>query len=108
MPEYTLAAVLALAAGFLVAAWRGLLRYRSAWLGFVAFGTATVVADLVLTGLPIVTYGAETRSGVAIGPMPVEDLAYGLALYLVAIAAWGPPGTGDRPGRRRDRQADPA
>lgn len=37
---------------------------------------------------PIVTYGDGSRSGVALGPMPTEDL-YGLALYLVAIAARG-------------------
>jgi lycopene cyclase domain-containing protein len=90
MPEYTLAAVVVLGAG-LVAAWAaGVLRLRATWAGLVAFGAATVAADLVLTGLPIVTYGPGFTSGVALGPMPVEDLLYGLALYLVAVAAWGP------------------
>ena len=89
MPEYSLAAVaaLALAAG---AAWaRGVLSERAVWLGAAVFAGATVVADLILTGLPIVTYGDAFRSGIGIGPMPVEDLLYGLALYLVAVAAWG-------------------
>lgn len=89
MAEYTLAALVALAGGLAAAAARGVLRSRATWLGLGAFGAATIVADLVLTGLPIVTYGDETRSGVGIGPMPVEDLLYGLALYLVAVAAWG-------------------
>jgi lycopene cyclase domain-containing protein len=89
MPEYTVATLVVLAAA-LIAAWaRGVLHERAAWAGLLAFGAATVVADLVLTGLPIVTYGSEMNSGIAIGPMPLEDLGYGLALYLVAIAAWG-------------------
>jgi lycopene cyclase domain-containing protein len=100
VPEYTLASIAILVAALAVAAWRGVLGERAAWLGLTAFGAATVVADLVLTGLPIVTYGAGTNSGLAIGPMPLEDLAYGLALYLVAIAAWG-RGAGRRAPTRR-------
>jgi lycopene cyclase domain-containing protein len=89
MPEYALASVVVLAVG-LIAAWAaGVLRDRALWLGLVAFGAATVVADLVLTGLPIVTYGPGFTSGIALGPMPIEDLLYGIGLYLVAIAAWG-------------------
>lgn len=90
MPEYTALTLAVLAAALAVAAGRGVLRERAAWYGLLAFGAATIVADLALTGLPIVTYGAGTSSGIAIGPMPIEDLGYGLALYLVAIAAWGP------------------
>jgi lycopene cyclase domain-containing protein len=90
MPEYTLATLVVLAGAFAAAGARGVLRERAAWLGLLAFGAATIVADIVLTGLPIVTYGDGTNSGIAIGPMPIEDLGYGLALYLVAIAAWGP------------------
>jgi lycopene cyclase domain-containing protein len=87
--EYTLAAVAFLAVGLLAAGVAGVLRERAAWAGMAAFGLATVAADLVLTGIPIVTYGPEFASGIRLGPMPVEDLVYGLALYLVAIAAWG-------------------
>lgn len=89
VPEYTFASVLVLSVGFAVAAAAGVLNERAAWLGLVAFGVITVIADLALTGLPIVTYLDEFRSGIAIGPMPIEDLLYGLGLYLVAIAAWG-------------------
>jgi lycopene cyclase domain-containing protein len=88
MPEYTLASIALLAVCLLLAAWRGLLARRSTWLGLLAFGAATIAADLVLTGLPIVTYGAEHLSGFRLGPMPLEDLAYGLALFLVAALAW--------------------
>jgi lycopene cyclase domain-containing protein len=89
MPEYTIASVVALAIAFLVAGLTGVLRERAAWAGLLVFGLVTIVADVVLTGLPIVTYGREFNAGIYLGPMPVEDLLYGLALYLVAIAAWG-------------------
>jgi len=89
VPEYALLSLIALAAGFVVAGLAGVLRERAAWVGLLAFGLVTVVADLALTGLPIVTYGDAYRTGISIGPMPLEDLLYGLALYLVAIAAWG-------------------
>ncbi len=89
MPEYTLASVLVLALGFVVAGVAGVLRERAAWAGLLAFGAITVVADLMLTGLPIVTYGREHNVGLYLGPMPIEDLLYGLGLYLVAVAAWG-------------------
>lgn len=93
MPEYTFGALGLLAIALAAAGARGVLGERAVLAGLVAFGGATVAADLVLTGLPIVTYGDATRSGLAIGPMPLEDLAYGLALYLVAAAAWGRPRT---------------
>ena len=90
MAEYTVASAALLAGAAAAAWWRGALNTRGSWLGLAVFGIATVVFDIVLTGLPIVTYGPGTTSGFAIGPMPVEDLLYGLALYLVAIAAWAP------------------
>jgi lycopene cyclase domain-containing protein len=93
MPEYTLAAFLFLG-GALVLAWRSnVLAELAAWKTLALFGALTVAADLVLTGLPIVTYGRRARSGLAIGPMPIEDLAYGLALCLVAVSAWRRSGT---------------
>lgn len=89
MPEYTLLSLVFLAGAFAWAWFAGVLRERAAWYGLVTFGLITIVADLGLTGLPIVTYGREFNVGVYLGPMPIEDLLYGLALYLVAIAAWG-------------------
>ena len=98
MPEYMLASVLTLGVVLAVAAWTGLVRRRSTWLGMAVFGAATIVADLVLTGLPIVTYGDHHVRALQLGPMPIEDLLYGLALFLVAALAWDAA----RPGRRRD------
>lgn len=90
MPEYSLAAIVTLALAAAIAAARGVLGERAVLLGLGVFALATVLADLVLTGLPIVTYGDVHRSGIGIGPMPIEDLVYGLALYLLAAATWGP------------------
>jgi len=90
VPEYTLAAVAVLLAALALAAARRVLTEPAVLLGLMVFAAATVVADLVLTGLPIVLYGDVHRSGIGLGPMPVEDLLYGLALYLVAAAVWGP------------------
>ncbi len=92
MAEYTVASLAVLLVAGAVGWRRGLLARRSTWLGLAVFGAVTVVADLVLTGLPIVTYGAGRRSGLSIGPMPIEDLLYGLALFLVAALAWDGPG----------------
>jgi hypothetical protein len=60
------------------------------------------VADLVLTGLPIVTYGDHHVRALQLGPMPLEDLLYGWALFLVAALAWDAA----RPGRRRGAGGD--
>jgi lycopene cyclase domain-containing protein len=104
MPEYTLMSLAVLGAALAVAAGRGLLGRRSTWLALGIFGATTVVADMVLTGLPIVTYGDAHVRGLMLGPMPIEDLLYGLALFLVASVAWdaarprrAPAGGGDGP-----------
>lgn len=88
MPEYTVASLITLGVVLALAARTGLLRRRSTWLGLALFGGATIVADLVLTGLPIVTYGDHHLRALQVGPMPIEDLLYGLALFLVAALAW--------------------
>jgi lycopene cyclase domain-containing protein len=88
MPEYTLASLVVLAFGLIVSGLAGVLRERAAWAGLVAFGLITIVADTVLTGLPIVTYGREHNAGLYLGPMPIEDLLYGWALCLTALVAW--------------------
>lgn len=95
MAEYTAATFVVLLGAVLAAAARGVLRDRAVIAGAIVFGAATIAADLVLTGLPIVTYGDDLRSGWSIGPMPIEDLGYGLALYLVAAAVWSRPRRAD-------------
>lgn len=88
VPEYAIAsAILLLACG--LGAWRtGVLAHPEAWLTLGIFGLLTIVFDTVLTGIPVVTYGEGLRSGIALAPMPAEDLAYGLSLCLLALAVW--------------------
>jgi lycopene cyclase domain-containing protein len=100
VPEYTLAGAVFLAAAVAIAWAAGVARLRATWYGFAVFLALTVVFDFLLTGLPIVTYDAATNSGLALGPIPVEDFLYGQALYLVAVAAWGAkPSARSAPGR---------
>jgi lycopene cyclase domain-containing protein len=99
IPEYTAASILWLAGAAGVAWWAGTLGRRAAWLAITVFLGFTVVFDALLTGLPIVTYGAGTDLGIRLGTTPVEDLAYGAALCLTAIGVFD-LGRGRRRARR--------
>ena len=88
IPGYTAAALLWLAGAAAAAWWAGTLGRRAAWLALAVFLGFTVVFDALLTGLPIVTYGAASDLGIRLGPIPVEDLVYGAALCLTAIAVF--------------------
>jgi lycopene cyclase domain-containing protein len=88
MAEYTALSVAVLGLAAAAAVIVGLHRDRAAWLTVAVFTACTVVFDLLLTGLPIVTYDPAARSGIGIGPMPIEDLAYGVALCLTALVTW--------------------
>jgi lycopene cyclase domain-containing protein len=88
MREYSVAAFVVLLGALGLAGARGLLGDRALWLGLLAFASLTVVADVVLTGVGIYHYDSRFDSGLTLGRMPIEDLAYGLALYLVAVTAW--------------------
>ena len=88
MKEYTIAAGGVLLIALLVAWRRGLWTDWAVWLGMLAFAALTVVADVVLTAAGVFAYNPQFLSGVRIDRMPLEDLAYGIALYLVAVLAW--------------------
>jgi lycopene cyclase domain-containing protein len=86
--EYTYAAgtLLLLALALTVA--RGAGRDRALWLGLLAFAVLTVLADSLLVRIGVFGYRARYRSGIDVLVIPVEDLLYGCALYLVAVASW--------------------
>ncbi|WP_338201647.1 lycopene cyclase domain-containing protein [Candidatus Nephthysia bennettiae] len=88
MREYTLAALAVLGLGLLIAGWAGLLRRRALWAGLAGFGLLTVIFDLLMTAVGLYSYSSTTRSGLGLGRMPVEDLLYGLGLYLIAVSAF--------------------
>lgn len=88
MREYSLAATIALVLALGLAAWRGVLRDRSLWVGMGVFAALTIGADVGLTWIGVFSYAPQFLSGIRIVRMPLEDLLYGLALYLTAITAY--------------------
>lgn len=88
MAEYTVVAVAVLAVGLLLAGMRGLYRQRSTWIGLAVFGVLTVVFDVLLTRVGVYAHRPQFNAGILIDRMPIEDLLYGIALYLVAVLSW--------------------
>lgn len=86
--EYTLAAALLLLLALGLTFARGAGRDRALWMGLAAFAVLTVLADSLLVRVGVFGYGARYRSGLQVLAIPVEDLLYGSALYLLAVAAW--------------------
>lgn len=95
MREYTVASLIVLALALSLSGARGLWPDRALWLGFLIFGLLTVAADAALTHAGVYTYNPRFNAGLLIGRMPLEDLAYGLALYLVAVTTWRWEGRAD-------------
>jgi lycopene cyclase domain-containing protein len=88
MKEYTIASLAALALSLGATFRCGLWRERALWLGSLAFAATTVVADVLLTGVGVYGYDRRYNAGIYLGKMPLEDLGYGLALYLVTAVVW--------------------
>ena len=83
--EYTLAAAAAALAAIWLAGLQGLLARRAYWYGLVAFAALTIISDSVLVSNGVFTFGGRYISGIRIGPMPIEDVLYGAALYSLAV-----------------------
>jgi len=98
MNEYTLAASAVLSAALIVAGIRGLYRRRLVWIGLAIFSVLTILVDVVLTRAGVYAHRPAFNAGLFIDRMPLEDLLYGIALYLVAVLSWTWP-----PGKRHAR-----
>jgi len=88
MKEYSIASLVVFLLGLGGVGMRGIWRDRSLWIGLLLFAAMTLVFDVALTGIGIYGYDRRFNSGLYFGHMPLEDLGYGLALYLVAAACW--------------------
>lgn len=88
MTEYTVVAVAVLAVSLLLAGIRHLYRQRSMWIGLAVFAVLTVVFDVLLTRVGVYAHRPQFNAGILIDRMPIEDLLYGIALYLVAVLSW--------------------
>jgi len=67
-----------------------LLKQRSFWLFQLILFGLFVLANSVLTTLPIITYSDASMIGFRIGAIPIEDFAYNFALInsFIAIYVW--------------------
>lgn len=88
MAEYTLVAIIVLTVSLLLSTIRHLYRQRSAWIGLGVFALLTVVFDVLLTRVGVYAHRPQFNAGILIDRMPIEDLLYGIALYLVAVLSW--------------------
>ena len=86
--EYTYVTLAVMAVSLAAAWWQGAVRERAFWLALAAFGVVTLVADVVLTAIPVYAYAERFSSGLDVHRMPLEDLGYGLALACLSIVLW--------------------
>jgi lycopene elongase/hydratase (flavuxanthin-forming) len=100
--EYTVAASAVLLATAALAGLRGAYGRPRVWIGMAVFAVLTIVADDVLTRIGIYRHRSMFNAGILIDRMPIEDLLYGIALYLAAVVTWSwSPRFPSLPGRAR-------
>jgi lycopene cyclase domain-containing protein len=86
--EYTLVASAVLLAVAVLAGVRRAFSRPWVWIGMAVFAVLTIVADVILTRIGVYRHRPMFNAGILIDRMPIEDLLYGIALYLVAVVAW--------------------
>jgi lycopene cyclase domain-containing protein len=99
MNEYTIVASAMLLVVAVLAGVRGVYRQRWVLIGLLVFGTLTIIVDVLLTRIGVYRHRAAFNAGILIDQMPIEDLLYGLALYLVAVLSWSWSERGEPHGR---------
>lgn len=88
MAEYTLVATAVLTVAVVLAGIGRLYRQPSMWIGLGVFTVLSVVFDVLLTRVGVYRHRSQFNAGILIDRMPIEDLLYGVALYLVAVLTW--------------------
>jgi len=88
MNEYTLVASAVLLVVAVLAGVRGTFGRLWVWIGMAVFAVLTIVADVALTRIGVYRHRSIFNAGILIDRMPIEDLLYGVALYLVAVVTW--------------------
>jgi lycopene cyclase domain-containing protein len=89
--SYTALAILAVAGALLVdlAVLRTcLVRRKAFWTAYGIVLFFQLIVNGVLAGLPVVRYDPATITGVRIAYAPIEDLAFGFAIALLALTTW--------------------
>ncbi len=77
---YTLVVSLSFVGFMLTAGRLRLFSDQSFWLFQIAAVALFIFGNGLLTGLPVVTYGAQAISGIGLGSIPVEDILYNFIL----------------------------
>lgn len=94
-PSYTRLALVAAAITCVVLSWHGQLVVSGRFMVFQLCSFALfLVCNTILTGLPVIMYGAQAVTGWKVGTIPVEDFLYNFALlnlFLVAYMGGGRP-----------------
>ena len=67
---------------------QSLLRLKAFWLYQLVLIFMFVIANSILTSLPIITYGSHAIIGVRIGTIPLEDFFFNFALINLWILVW--------------------
>ncbi|MEI6477801.1 MAG: lycopene cyclase domain-containing protein [bacterium] len=75
-PLFALGILLLAAVVDLVILRTGVIREPRTWRTLLPLVVMTLVADMLLTALPIVRYDASRISGLHLGTIPIEDFAY--------------------------------
>jgi lycopene cyclase domain-containing protein len=90
MKEYTILAVLGVAAALLLDHFlkTRLVRQKRFWLFWGVMGVLISIANGYLTWRPIVIYGEPFYLGIRIGTIPAEDYLFGFGLITMNIVLW--------------------
>lgn len=87
---YTRSALIAFFITLLLLVWRrDIVSLRQFWVFQACILGLFLVANTVLTALPIITYGADSFIGFRIGTIPVEDFFFNFALLNAWLIAYG-------------------
>ena len=61
---------------------------KAFWTSYAIMAFFQLIANGILTGLPVVRYDADVILGPRIANAPVEDLFFGFALILLTLLTW--------------------
>ena len=65
-----------------------LLRRKAFWTAYAIIVLFQLITNGILTGIPIVSYDADTILGPRLVYAPVEDLLFGFAMVVLTLSTW--------------------
>ena len=105
--EYTYATLAVMAGSLAAAWWQGAVRERAFWIALALFALVTLVADVVLTAIPVYAYAERFRSGLDVHRMPLAATSATASPWPASRSSsggrWGTAREAAAGGRRRRR-----